>query len=87
MSGMFSPPNIGNQLGNSSVIINHPEVNNVWIIESSINYPDVVIHVDKIGTSVLDPPQIVHANLENLTPQKIRIKFDNAPCSGFAVLQ
>lgn len=87
MSGMFSPPSSSSFSGIAQVIVPHPEVKLEWIVESSISYPDVIIHVQKRGEVVLDPPQVVIVFWENITPQKIRIKFDNVPCSGFVVLQ
>lgn len=87
MSGMFSPHNTSNQSGNQSIVVDHPAISNEWIVESAIDYPDVTIYANKIGNRVLNPAQVVTAFWENLTPQKIRIRFDNAPCSGFVVLQ
>lgn len=87
MSGMFSPHNTADQSGNQSIIIEHPVVSNEWIVESILTYPDVTIYAKKIGQRVLNPAQVVTAFWENITPQKIRIKFDNVPCSGFVVLQ
>ena len=89
MSGMFFARPLGssNNNSNSQVIIEHPLVSHEWIIDSPFNYPDVIIHVQKRGEVVLDPPQVVTAFWENITPQRVRIKFDNVPCSGFVVLQ